>query len=219
MTTIQTLTPETHPALFARIHQAGLILGSATARGETRLLDADRLKICVTGARACTSYGAQVTSDIVEGAIPGRVLVTGGAYGVDTEAMRAVLRDGHPVIFVTAGGPDCLYPAGNAALHQRILDTGGLILSAQPAGTLPTRLRHLGRLELMAAISDIVVIIEAGTRSGSMHLAHTAQRMGRPLGAIPGPATSAASAGTNNLIRNGARLITTADDICTLTPR
>lgn len=170
--------------------------------------------VTVTGARAATSYGEHVVAEIAgDLAQEERVIVAGGAYGIEGVAHRAALASGGDTIAVLAGGVDRPYPAGHSELLGRIADTG-LVVSEMPPGATPTRHRFLARGRLMAALSQTTVLVEAGARSGTLHTALQARLLGRSLGAVPGPVTSAASSGTNGLLRDqSARLVTGSGDV------
>ena len=185
------------------------------AKGDTGLLASpvwDRLT--VTGARASTGYGEHITTELVQSAAAdARTVLSGGAYGIDGAAHRAALTFDGSTIAVLAGGLDRPYPAGHTELLGRVADDG-LLLSELPPGAAPTRWRFLQRGRLLAALSGTVVITEAGYRSGSLHTAARAMELGRPVGAVPGPLTSAASAGCHRLLRDGlGSIITGYDDI------
>jgi DNA processing protein len=115
-----------------------------------------------------------------------------------------------------AGGVDRFYPSGHDALLTRIVEEGA-VMSELPCGQPPTKWRFLQRNRLIAAASQATVVIEAGWRSGSLNTAGHAAEIGRPIGAVPGPVTSAASAGCHRLIRDyDATLVTNADEIAEL---
>jgi DNA processing protein len=185
------------------------------AKGDAGLLAGpvwDRLT--VTGARASTGYGEHVTAELVQSAVAdSRTVLSGGAYGVDGAAHRAALASGGSTVAVLAGGLDRPYPAGHTELLARV-GKEGLLLSELPPGAAPTKWRFLQRGRLLAALSGTVIIAEAGYQSGSLHTAARAIELGRPVGAIPGPLTSAASAGCHRLLREGlGSIITGYDDV------
>ncbi|MGF3055455.1 DNA-processing protein DprA [Microbacterium sp. YY-01] len=169
-------------------------------RGNREVLTA-QTSIAIVGARAATRYGEHAAAEIAgDLASSGITVVSGGAYGIDGVAHRATLGvDGQTVAFL-AGGVDRLYPAGHSQLLERIAATGVLV-SEVPCGTAPTKWRFLARNRLIGAASNATVVIEAGQRSGSLNTAGHAATLGRPLGAVPGPITSAASAGCHRLLR------------------
>lgn len=171
-------------------------------------------KIAIVGARACTGYGAHVTSELagVAGAA-GATVVSGAAYGIDAVAHRTALAADHPTIAVLAGGADRAYPSAHSSLLRGIADTG-VVCSEMVPGAAPTRWRFLQRNRVIAALSHATLVTEAGLRSGSLNTAGHAATLGRPLGAVPGPVTSAASAGCHRLIRDyGAALVTNEQEL------
>lgn len=148
----------------------------------------------------------------------GYAIVSGAAYGIDGMAHRAALASGGRTVAFLAGGVDRFYPSGHDALLNRIVETG-LVVSELPCGQPPTRWRFLQRNRLIAASSLATVVLEAGWRSGSLNTANHARDLGRPIGAVPGPVTSAASAGCHQLVREGhAQLVTNADEMAELAP-
>jgi len=190
------------------------------ARGNPELLTAAvTSRVTITGARAATSYGVRVTQELASQlAASPRIIVSGGAYGIDAEAHRAALttRPGSTVA-VLAGGVDRPSPRANAPLFERIAESSGLLVSEAPPGSAPTRARFIARTRLMAALSGATVVPEAGSRSGSLRIAVTAYDLGRRAGAVPGPITSAASTGCNLLLAEGfAEVVTGTADVETM---
>ncbi|MGJ0388060.1 DNA-processing protein DprA [Microbacterium sp. CGR1] len=182
-------------------------------RGDPMLLSAEP-RVAIIGARAASGYGEMLAAEFAgDLAMSGAVVVSGGAYGIDGAAHRAALGvDGRTVAFL-AGGVDRAYPQGHRELLRRIVDTGA-VASEVPCGTAPTKWRFLARNRLIAAVSQATVVVEAGWRSGSLNTAGHAAALGRPLGAVPGPVTSAASAGCHRLLREyDARCVTTPAEI------
>ena len=169
------------------------------ARGDLELLR--RPAVAIVGARAATGYGEHVAMEFAAGLCARDVVVvSGGAYGIDGMAHRAALASGGATIAVLAGGIDRLYPSGHEALLTRVAEQG-LLLSEVPCGTPPTKWRFLQRNRLIAALSAATVVVEAGRRSGSLNTAGHALEMGLPVGVVPGPITSAASAGCHATLR------------------
>lgn len=189
------------------------------AKGATSFL-ATRAKdrVTITGSRASTSYGDHVAGELARDASNAeQIVVSGGAYGIDGAAHRSALSSGGPTIAVMPGGLDRLYPAGHREMLERVGDVG-LLMSEMPSGSAPTRHRFLARGRLLAALSSATVIVEAGARSGSLHVAREAHALGRGVGVVPGQVTSAASSGTHLLLREGtASLVTGHHDLATLT--
>ncbi|PFG19315.1 DNA-processing protein DprA [Serinibacter salmoneus] len=165
--------------------------------------------VAIVGARASTAYGAHVASEFAAGVVAaGGVVVSGGAYGIDAVAHQAALARGGDTLAVMAGGLDRLYPAGNAELLDRVTREGAVVAELGP-GSSPTRARFLTRNRLIAALAAACVVVEAGWRSGTLSTAGHAARLLRPVGAVPGPVTSAASAGCHRLLRDQAAICVT----------
>jgi DNA processing protein len=191
------------------------------AKGAVSLLAGEMAsRFSITGSRAATSYGEHVAGEIASDLTSQeKVLVSGGAYGIDASVHRATLAAGGRTVAVMASGLDRLYPAGNRDLLERIGDLG-LLVSEQPPGAVPTRGRFIARARLVAALSGSTTIVEAAWRSGALAVAHQANELGRVVGAVPGPVTSAASAGTHRLLQEGAAsLVTDATDLVALLNR
>jgi DNA processing protein len=172
-------------------------------------------RVAIVGARAATAYGSQVATELAsELASQGRTILSGGAYGIDGSAHRAAtVSFPGTTIAVLATGLDRLYPTGHEQLFERIEQSGGLLVSELPPGSAPTRWRFLQRNRMLAALSGSTVVVEAGHRSGSLNVAGQAHSLGRPVGAVPGPVTSPASAGCHRLIQEGiANLVADAQD-------
>lgn len=170
-------------------------------RGEIALLARRDPAVALVGARAATGYGEHVAGELSAGLVErGYTVVSGAAYGIDGTAHRAALAAEGLTIAFLAGGVDRFYPAGHDELLRRIADHG-VVLSELPCGSAPTKWRFLQRNRLIAACSVATVVVEAGARSGSLNTAGHASALGRPLGAVPGPVTSPASAGCHRLLR------------------
>lgn len=188
-------------------------------RGTDQALLALSRSIALVGARAATGYGEHVTMEASAGLVDrGLAVVSGAAYGIDGMAHRAALASHGMTVAFLAGGVDRFYPSGHDALLTRIVENGAVI-SELPCGAPPTKWRFLQRNRLIAAVSQATVVLEAGWRSGSLNTAGHASALGRPLGAVPGPVTSAASAGCHRLIREfDAVCVTNPDEMLELMP-
>ena len=173
------------------------------SQGNKRVLSLLASGVSIVGSRACTSYGLQVTEKLVaELGFSKRNTVSGGAIGIDSHVHNQSLKQSLPTVAVMAGGLDRKYPSTNSRMFQAILSEGALISELAP-GVAPSRWRFLQRNRLIAALTPTTIVVEAGIRSGSIRTAHNAIEMDRDLYAVPGPITSAASAGTNYLIAEG----------------
>ncbi|CAN5504953.1 DNA-processing protein DprA [soil metagenome] len=189
------------------------------ARGDRTLLGRLDRSIAIVGARAATGYGEHVTVEASAGLVDrGFTIVSGAAYGIDGIAHRAALASSGSTVAFLAGGVDRFYPAGHEALLTRIVERG-VVVSEVPCGTAPTKWRFLQRNRLIAAASRATVVVEAGWRSGSLNTASHAATLGRPIGAVPGPVTSAASAGCHRLLREVTAIcVTGPEDMAELVP-
>ncbi|MCB2413147.1 DNA-processing protein DprA [Demequina sp. TTPB684] len=185
-------------------------------RGDASIEGAWEASVAVVGSRSATSYGSYMAGEIAGGvADAGRAVVSGGAYGIDAAAHRAALSQQGLTIAVMAGGIDRLYPAGNDELLKEIVGSGAVV-SEVPPGFAPHRSRFLSRNRLIACAS-VTVVVEAAHRSGALSTARHAAELVRPVAAVPGPVTSASSAGCHALIRDGvAVLVTDASEVLEL---
>src|SRR5580700_2776916 len=183
-------------------------------RGQADLRQACLRSVSMVGSRAATGYGAHVAGEIAADlGERGWAVISGGAYGIDAAAHRGALVTGAVTIAVLACGVDYPYPAGHADLFATIAEHG-LVISEWPPGRQPARLRFLVRNRTIAALSCGTVIVEAGERSGALNTARHAAQLGKPLMAVPGPVTSAQSAGCHRIIREwNATCVTRADHI------
>ena len=184
------------------------------ARGDPALLgqlEPERA-VTIVGARRATSYGREVARELGrELAAAGMVVVSGLAFGVDGCAHRGAIDAGRTVA-VLGCGPDTAYPAAHRSLWRRISEQD-LVLSEFPPGAPPWRWTFPARNRIMAALAGMTVVVEAAARSGSLITADLAMDLGRDLGAVPGPITSRASAGPNNLLAGGACVVRDAQDV------
>ncbi len=168
--------------------------------------------VTVVGARRATGYGLEVAASIGrQVAAAGLNVVSGMALGIDGAAHRGALESGSTVA-VLGCGPDRPYPASHTRLYRQILERG-LVISEVPPGTDAWRWSFPARNRIMAARSSMTVVVEAAWRSGSLITAEMASDAGREVGAVPGPVTAGAAAGTNELIASGAALIRGGQDV------
>ncbi len=183
-------------------------------RGRADLRTTCQRSVAMVGCRAASGYGGHVAGEIAADlGEQGWTIVSGGAYGIDAAAHRGALATGAATIAVLACGVDHPYPAGHADLFADIAEQG-LVISEWPPGRHPARLRFLVRNRAIAALACGTVIVEAAERSGALNTARHAAQLGRPLMAVPGPVTSAQSAGCHRIIREwGATCVTCAADI------
>lgn len=173
----------------------------------------DALAIGVVGSRHCTPYGLRMAERLAAGlARVGLTVVSGLARGIDGAAHRGALKAGGRTIAVLANGLSQVYPPEHEPLAAEIT-TRGAILSEVPMGQPPLAQLFPQRNRIISGLSLGVVVIEATPRSGSLSTARHAMEQNREVFAVPGPADSLASRGCHRLIRDGARLVETVDDI------
>ena len=170
-----------------------------------RLPDRKKPSIAIVGARACSTYGriqafryAKVLSSA------GVQIISGMAYGIDAEAHKGALEGGTATYAVLAGGVDICYPAGNKALYERILRERGGIISEQPPGMRARNYFFPARNRIISGLADMVLIVEAREKSGSLITAQWALDQGKTVYAIPGPVNEDLSIGCHKLIYDGA---------------
>lgn len=186
-------------------------------RGRVSLAAALDAAVAIVGARAASGYGEQLAAELAYGmANAGFTVVSGAAYGIDGAAHRGALAaEGITVAFL-ACGLDIDYPAGHGRLLRGIVERGAVISEYAP-GTSPRKHRFLVRNRLIAGSGQGTVVVEAGVRSGAGNTATSADTLGRPVMAVPGPVTSATSVGCHEMVRSGkAVLVTKADQIMEL---
>jgi DNA processing protein len=171
--------------------------------------------VTIVGSRRATSYGRGVARELGRDlAEAGIAVASGMAFGIDSSAQRGALEAGRTVA-VLGCGADIAYPASHRPLWRKIVETG-LVLSELAPGTPPHRWTFRARNRILAALGGVTVVVEAAEHSGSMSTARRALAIGRPVGAVPGPANSCLSAGPNQLLAEGARLIRSAQDVLDL---
>lgn len=197
-----------YPAALSRIEDPPPLL---YYRGN--LSDRDQQAVAIVGSRYCTSYGKRAAERIA-GALAraGVTVVSGLARGIDGAAHRGALEAGGRTIAVLAGGLSRIYPPEHADLAAAV-EQNGCLLSETPMTVPPQPGMFPARNRIISGLARAVVIIEAGHKSGALITAQHAAEQGREVFAVPGPVDSEASAGTNWLLRHGARLIRSADDI------
>ncbi|WP_343233517.1 DNA-processing protein DprA [Streptomonospora sp. PA3] len=181
-------------------------------RGAHDLRHACLRSVAIVGARAASAYGLHVAADLAWGlGQRSWAVVSGGAYGIDSAAHRGSLAAGAPAVAVLACGLDLAYPRGNENLFADIAARGALV-SEHPPGAPPSRHGFLVRNRIIAALTPGTVIVEAGLRSGALNTARHGQDLHRAVMAVPGPITSALSAGCHRLLRDGAAVCVTGTD-------
>lgn len=205
---IVTIVDAEYPVLLRRLPDPPAALW---LRG--RLPPADALAVTVVGTRRPTPYGLAVarrlSSELAEA---GLVVVSGAAAGVDGAAHAAALEAGATSVAVLGCGVDVVYPRHHRRLLAALAERGAVV-SEHPRGCPPRREHFPIRNRILAGWSPCVLVVEARARSGTLITARVALELGRDVLAVPGPITSAASAGTHRLIADGARLVADVSDV------
>lgn len=177
-------------------------------------LDPNEKRLTVVGARRPTHYGRKVTEKLIkEVASAGVTVVSGLAIGIDSLAHRVALDAGGKTIAIMPRGLDQIYPPSNKKLGERILEKGGTLISEYPEGTEAFTWNFVARNRIQSGISEAVLIVEAAEKSGTLITANFAIEQNRTVMAIPGNIDSQFSVGTNQLIKDGAIPVTSAQDI------
>ncbi len=170
--------------------------------------------VAIVGTRKPTEYGKQMTYRLAyDLASAGVCLVSGLAYGIDAIAHKAAVEAGGKVVAVLGTPLDTIYPASNRNLAKSILSKSGAIVSEYEVGTNTQRFNFPARNRIIAGLSLATIVTEADAQSGSLITANFAVTENRIVMAIPGNLTSPRSAGPNNLIKLGAKLVTSATDV------
>lgn len=173
----------------------------------------DSQAFAIVGSRKATVYGRKVAEQFGrELAQHGFVIVSGLARGIDSAAHQGCLAAGGRTIAVLGSGSDVIYPRENIKLAEQIKENG-IIITEYPPGTPPWKGNFPARNRIIAGLSLGVLIVEAAIKSGALITADFALESGREVFAIPGPITSPNSQGTNNLIKQGAKLVNQVGDI------
>lgn len=180
--------------------------------GDISLLDQPQLAI--VGSRSPTTGGRSNARAFARHlAQQGLIITSGLAQGIDAEAHRGALLASAPTIAVMGTGPDIIYPRHHAELADEIIDGGGLLVTEWPPGTTPRREHFPRRNRLISGLSEGVLVVEAGLQSGSLITARLAAEQGREVFAIPGSIHNPLARGTHRLIREGAKLVESGQDI------
>ena len=173
----------------------------------------DKYSIGIVGTRVPSNYGKRIAEKLTaELSRKGITIVSGLAYGVDTLAHHHALQNGSRTIAVLGSGVDVIYPNENRALANKIV-SNGVLLSEFPLGTGPDRTNFPRRNRIICGLSLGIVVIEAGIKSGALITASMALDQNREIFAVPGNIDSTKSLGTNELIKQGAKVVTSVEDI------
>jgi DNA processing protein len=203
-----TLDDPAYPEGLKRILDAPLVL---YVKGD--LKEADKFAVAMVGSRTSTNYGMRIAEKISHKlALSGLTIVSGMARGIDTASHKGSLKAGGRTIAVLGSGIDVPYPSGNRGLMEAI-ESSGAVISEFPFGTPPNKENFPRRNRIISALSFGVIVIEATLDSGSLITVGYALEQGKEVFAVPGNINSENSKGTNDLIRKGARLVESAEEV------
>ena len=195
-----------YPPQLRYIYDSPVVL---FALGNIELLKQEA--IAIVGARECSNYGKIMAKKISQQIVSKNInVISGLAIGID--AFAHIGAEGK-TIAVLGSGLNIIYPKNNTKLAKDILRKGGIIISEYPLGTRPEKLHFPSRNRIISGIANAVIVIEAKERSGSLITAEFALEQGKDVYAVPGNITSKYSAGTNNLIKEGAIPYTCINDV------
>ncbi|MDR2849360.1 MAG: DNA-processing protein DprA [Verrucomicrobiota bacterium] len=204
-----TWVDEGYPALLRQIADPPLVLYVA---GAVEALD--RPAVAVIGTRRATVYGRECARRFgYQLASAGYTVVSGLALGIDTEAHTGAVQAKGRTVAVLGGALDCLFPKENAGLARSIIDAGGAVVCDYPFGRQPDAQTFPMRNRIVSGLSKGVLVVESPLKSGTLITVGQALDQGRSVMAVPGRIDSPASQGSHKLIREGARLVTTVDDV------
>lgn len=199
---------ERYPALLRQIYNPPIVL---YVKGRTDLLT--RPSLAVVGSRAATSYGIKIARQLSRDLSGKLTIVSGLALGIDTAAHNGALEAKGTTIAVLGCSLDITYPRQNTRLARMIENSNGATISEYPFQTQPDAFRFPARNRIISGMSLGVLVVEAAERSGSLITARQALEEGREVFAIPGRVDSIKSNGTHRLLKEGAKLVHTVDDI------
>ncbi len=205
---IVTQLDEGYPARLREIHDPPLVIYR-----KGRWPQPDEAAVAIVGSRRASLYGQQAAERLAyELALRGVTVISGLARGIDAAAHRGALRADGRTVAVLGSGMSRLYPPEHEALAAEVAERGA-VLSEYPMGMAPLPHNFPRRNRVISGLSLGVVVVEAADRSGALITADMALEQGREVFAVPGPVDSVTSQGTHGLLKQGARLVTSVEDI------
>ncbi|HEY9765612.1 MAG TPA: DNA-processing protein DprA [Chroococcales cyanobacterium] len=199
-----------YPASLKEIHDPPPVL---YFKGQIEVLALARA-VAIVGTRSASPYGLRVARELAKRlALEGITVISGMALGIDAAAHLGALEVGGKTLAVLGCGPDVVFPRSNRGLYERITK-GNFVMSEYPPGTPPAARHFPARNRIVSALAPAVVVVEAGERSGALITADFALEQGKEVMAVPGPIDQPGSLGTNRLIAQGARLVSSWEDVC-----
>ena len=206
---ILTIVDEAYPDILKQIYDPPILLWY---KGNINILK--KPGVAVVGTRNATAYGKKITKKLSsELSNSGLCIFSGLAHGIDAQAHQTTVQVNGITVAVLGSGIDRIYPTQNKALADAIFKSGGLVISEFPPGTKPDAVNFPVRNRIISGLSLGTLVIESGVKGGSIITAEIALDQNREVFAVPHPVDSASGTGCNYLIKNGAKLVQTVDDI------
>lgn len=198
-----------YPQILKNIYDPPL---SLYVRGSKQILN--QTCLAIIGCRECTQYGKNVAEELAYNISKQKInIVSGLAKGIDGIAHKGAILSGGKTIAVLGNGLDTIYPKENIALAKEILKTGGAIISEYPLGEKPQKQNFPERNRIVSGISRGIIVVEATQKSGTLITVDFALEQGRDVFVVPGDINKKTSKGTNELIKQGAKVITSYSDV------
>lgn len=204
-----TLLDEEYPEKLKNIYDNPKVL---YAKGNIELLNEQ--SVAIVGCRDCSEYGKNIARKLSYNLAKENIcIISGLAKGIDTFSHIGALEAGGKTIAVIGNGLDYVYPFENKDLYERILKNDGLIVTEYNLGIKPEKLNFPARNRIISGLSDAIVVVEAKEKSGALITAEFGLEHGKEVLAVPGNVNSINSKGTNNLIKDGAYIVTDYKDV------
>ena len=206
---IISIKDQKYPKLLKEIYDPPI---SLYIRGNKNILNNDT--VAIIGCRECTDYGRNITKKLAYDIAKNKItIISGLAKGIDAVAHKGAILAEEKTIAVLGNGLDTVYPTENIGLAKEILQKGGAIISEYPLGEKPQKQNFPERNRIVSGISKGVVVVEAKEKSGTLITVDFALEQGRDVFVVPGNIDSEESTGTNRLIKQGAKVVTSYEDI------
>ena len=206
---IITIKEKEYPQILKQIYDPPIAIYLV---GNKKILN--NLNIAIIGCRECSNYGKNIARQLAYNIAKNKInIISGLAKGIDTEAHIGTLEAREKTIAVLGNGIDTIYPKENVKIAKRIIQNGGAIISEYPLGTKPEKRNFPERNRIVSGMSKGRIVVEAKEKSGTLITVDFALEQGRDVFVVPGNLSSENSIGTNELIKQGAKIITDYRDV------